>query len=156
MVPASNVPLFSSTFIILVTIGRLESYLLSSTVPASTSPPSSSISYSLRRIVQLPTVPERATVTIHEARRSSCLVLFAIILPNGILTAILIDIVLVGSYLMSSTPPAFSSPTSSSTSFPSSLTCYRPRRRHAHQHPHWHGTRRVVLYNFPLSLRDLQ
>jgi len=49
-------------------------------------------------MVQLPTVPVSATLTIHEARRSSRRVMFAIVLAAaGSLTAILIDIVLVAS-----------------------------------------------------------
>jgi len=57
----------------------------------------SSTSYSSRRIVQLPTVPVRAALTIHEARRSSRRVIFAIVLAAGSLTAILTDLVLIAS-----------------------------------------------------------
>ena len=49
-------PLFSSPFIVRATIALVASYLLSSTLPASSSSPSSSTLYSSRRIVQLPTV----------------------------------------------------------------------------------------------------
>jgi len=90
------------------------SYLLSSTPPAS-SPPSSLTSYSSRRIVQLPTV----------CRSESC--------ANNLTK--LVDL-LVASYLLSSKPPA-----SSSTSYSSRLTCYHPRCRHLHRH----RTRRVLL-----------
>ena len=108
-------------------------------------------SYSLRRIVQLPTVPVRAALTIHEARRSSRHVLFAIIFAAGIDTAILIDIVLATSYLLSSLPPASSLP-SSLTSYLSHITCYHQCCQHPHCHPHRHCTHRVVLYNLPLSV----
>jgi len=57
----------------------------------------SSTSYSSRRIVQLPSVPVRASLTIHEARSSSRRVIFAIVLAAGSLTAILIDILLIAS-----------------------------------------------------------
>jgi len=59
-------------------------------------------------------VPLRAALTIHKACRSSRRVFLAIIHAAGIL----IDIVLVASYLLSSTPPA-SSPPSSLTSYSS-------------------------------------
>jgi len=78
-------------------------------------------------------------LTIHEALRSSRCVLLAIIHAAGIL----IDILLVASYLLSSMPPA-----SSSTSNLSRLTCYHLCCRH----PHRHFTCCVVLYNFPLSV----
>ena len=48
-----------------------------------------------RRIVQLPTLPVSATLTIHKACRSSRRIIFAIVLAASSVTAILIDIVLV-------------------------------------------------------------
>ena len=76
--------------------------------------------------------PRRRPPHRHPTRR----VLLAIIHAAGILK----DIVLVASYLLSSTPPA-----SSSTSYSSRPTCYHPRRRHPHRHPHCHRTRRALL-----------
>jgi len=101
-------PLVSSPFIIRATIALVPSYLLSSTLPATSSPPSSSTSCSLRPIVQLPTV----------CRSESC--------ANHLTK--LVDL-LAASYFLSSTPP-----TSSSISYLSRLTCYHPRRRHSHRH----------------------
>jgi len=161
---------------ILIDIILIASYLLSSTPPALTS-------YSLRRIVQLPTVcPSESyannsrsssifspRLTCYHPRRwhphrhrTRC-VLLASIHTAGIL----IDIVLVASYLLSSTPPASSLPSSltsysshrivqlptvcpsescannsrSSSIFLPRLTCYYPCRRH----PHRHRTCRVLL-----------
>ena len=48
-----------------------------------------------RRIVQLPTVPVSAALTIHEACGSSRRFIFAIVLAAGSLTAILINVVFI-------------------------------------------------------------
>jgi len=143
MPPASSSTLYSSRRIVqLPTVCRSEScannlmklvnlpptsYLLSSTPLASSS--TSYLShltcyhpcrqhphrYCTRRVVlnNFPlSVALRAALTIYEARRSSHRVLLAVIYAAGIL----IDIVLVTSYLLSSMPPA------------SSLTLYSSRR----------------------------
>jgi len=179
MALAAIPPLLSSPFILRATIVLVPSYLLSSTLPANSSPPSSSTSCSSRRIVQLPTVcrsescannltklvdlldasyllsctlpasssisyssrltcyhPRRRHPHRHPHRHHTRCVLLAIIHA----ASILIDIVLVASYVLSSMPPA-----SSSTSYSSRLTCYHPRRRHPHRHPHRHRTRCVLL-----------
>ena len=63
----------------------------------------SSTSYLSRRIVQLPSVPVRAVLTIHEARRLSRHIIFAMVFAASSLTAIFIDIVLVASCLIRQT-----------------------------------------------------
>jgi len=112
---ATNPPLLSSHFIIRATIALITSYLLSSTLAANSSPPSSSTSYSSYRIVQLPTV----------CHSESC--------ANNLTK--LVDL-LAAFYVQSSKPPA-----SSSTSYSSGLTYYHSRRRY----PHRHRTRCVLL-----------
>jgi len=158
---------------IVIDIVLVASYLLSSTPPAS-SPPSSLTSYSSRQIVQLPTVcPSESCANNsrsssifsprltcyhprrqHPHRHRTCRILLGIIHAAGIL----IDIVLVASYLLSSMPSASSStsyssrrivqlPTvcpsescaknsRSSSIFSLCLTCYHPRRWYPHRHPH--------------------
>jgi len=179
MALAAIPPLLSSPFIIRTTIVLIPSYLLSSTLPAISSPPSSSTLCSSLRIVQLPTVcrsescannlmklvdlletsyllsstlaassstsyssrltcyhPRSQHPHRHPHRHRTRCILLAIIHTAGIL----IDIVLVSSYALSSMPPV-----SSSTSYSSRLTCYHQRRRHPHRHPHRHRTRCVLL-----------
>ena len=63
----------------------------------------STTSYSSCRIVQLPSVPVRAALTIHEARRPPRRIIFAIVFAAASLTAIFIDIVLIVSCLIRQT-----------------------------------------------------
>jgi len=112
---------------ILIDIVLVSSYALSSMPPAS-----SSTSYSSRLTCYH---PRRRHPHRHPHRHRTHCVLLAIIHA----ASILIDIVLVASYVLSSMPPA-----SSSTSYSSRLTCYHPRRRHPHHHPHRHRTHRVL------------
>ena len=115
MARAAIPPLLSLPFIIRATIVLVPSYLLSSMLPATSSPPSSSTSCSSRRIVQLPPVSPSESCTNNLTK--------------------LVDLLDV-SYLLSSTPPA-----SSSISYSLSLTYYHLRCRH----PYRHRTRCVLL-----------
>jgi len=115
MAQAGIPPLLSLPFIIRTTIVLIPSYLLSSTLAATSSLPSSSTSCLSCRIVQLPSVCPSESYANNLTK--------------------LVDL-LEASYLLSSVPPA-----SSSTSYSSCLTCYHPRR----QHPHRHRTRCVLL-----------
>jgi len=63
----------------------------------------SSTSYLSHRIVQFPSVPMRAPLTIHEARRPSRCIIFAIVFAAGSLTAIVIENVLVASCVIRQT-----------------------------------------------------
>jgi len=105
---AAILPLLSSPFIIHATIALVLSYLLSSTLPATYSPPSSSTSCLSRCIVQLPTVCRYESYANNLTK--------------------FIDLLAV-SYFLSSTLLV-----SSSASYSSRLTCYHLRCRHPHQH----------------------
>jgi len=130
MARAAIPPLLSSPSIIRATIVLVPSYLLH---PHCRQPPHRHPHrHRARRVVlyNFPlSVPLRVALTIHEARQSSRRILLAIFHAAGIL----IDIVLVASYLLSSTPPA-SSPPSSLTSYSPRLTRYCP----CGWHPHWY------------------
>jgi hypothetical protein len=136
-------------------------------------PASSSTSYSLRRIVLLPTVSValRAALTMSQSsplyssrlpRHHTRRVFLAIVLAAGIL----IDIVLVTSYCTPShclcrsescanhvTKLTIILVASYSPSYSSRLTRQHTRRYRPRRHPpHRRRTRHVVLYNFPMSL----
>jgi len=108
----------------------------------------SSTSYLSRRIVQLPSVPVREALTIHEARRPSRRIIFAIVFAAGSLTVIFIDIVLVASYCTTSHCPCDSCANNSRSLliFLPHHICYCPCRRQPHRHPHRHCTHCIALY----------
>jgi len=108
----------------------------------------SSTSYSSRRIVQLPSVPVRAALTIHEARCSSHRIIFAILLAASSLAAILIDIVLIAPYCTTSHCPCECCANNSRSSliFSPLHICYYPCCQQPHRHPHRHRTCHTALY----------